>query len=46
MLSDNHVEDMGLYESLVIVQAAGFTDGEVLLYESLNEVPMLLGKYL
>ncbi|KAL7550009.1 hypothetical protein ACHAWF_014291 [Thalassiosira exigua] len=45
MLSESHLDDMGHYESLVIVQAAGFTDGEVLLYERLNEVPMLLEEY-
>ena len=37
MLSEhNHVDNMGDYEALVIVQAAGFTEGEVILYESLN----------
>eukprot|EP00571_Detonula_confervacea_P014445 CAMPEP_0172306174 /NCGR_PEP_ID=MMETSP1058-20130122/7296_1 /TAXON_ID=83371 /ORGANISM="Detonula confervacea, Strain CCMP 353" /LENGTH=1547 /DNA_ID=CAMNT_0013017977 /DNA_START=1 /DNA_END=4644 /DNA_ORIENTATION=- len=45
MLSENHVDDMGDYEALVIVQAADFADGEVLLYERLNMVPMLLEEY-
>lgn len=45
MLSENHVDDMGDYEALVIVQAAGFTEGEILLYERLNMVPMLLEEY-
>jgi len=36
---------MGDYEALVIVQAAGFTEGEVILYERLNTVPMLLEEY-
>ncbi len=43
MLSEN--DDMGDYEALVIVQAAGFTEGEILLYERLNMVPMLLEEY-
>lgn len=45
MLSENHSDDMGDYEALVIVQAAGFTQGELLLYERLNMVPMLLEEY-
>lgn len=36
---------MGDFEALVIVEAAGFTDGEILLYERLNMVPMLLEEY-
>ena len=43
MLSDHH--DMGDYEALVIVQAAGFSEGEILLYEKLNMTPMLLEQY-
>ena len=43
MLSDHHY--MGDYEALVIVQAAEFSDGEILLYERLNMVPMLLEQY-
>lgn len=46
MLSEkHHVGDIGDYEALVIVQSAGFTEGEVLLYERLNMIPMLLEKY-
>lgn len=45
MLSENHADDMGDYEALVIVQAVGFYDGETLLYERLNMVPMLLDQY-
>ena len=45
MLSENHADDMGDYEALVIVQAAEFADGETLLYERLNMVPMLLEQY-
>lgn len=46
MLSENnHVKDMGDYEALVIVQGAGFSEGEILLYERLNMIPMLLEKY-
>ena len=45
MLSENHVDDMGDYEALVIVQAAAFTQGEILLYERLNMAPMLLEEY-
>lgn len=43
MLSDHH--DIGDYEALVIVQAAEFSDGEMLLYEKLNMVPMLIEQY-
>jgi len=39
------VGNMGDYQALVIVQAAGFTEGEVILYERLNMVPMLLEEY-
>lgn len=45
MLSDNQADDMGDYEALVIVQAAGFLDGEILLYERLNMTHMLLEHY-
>lgn len=46
MLSEkNHVVDIGDYEALVIVQSAGFVEGEILIYERLNMVPMLLEKY-
>lgn len=43
MLSET--EGMGDYEALVVVQAAGFSDGEVLLYERLNMTHMLLEQY-
>ncbi len=43
MLSEN--DDLDDHEALVIVQAAGFTEGEILLYERLNIVPMLLEEY-
>jgi hypothetical protein len=36
---------MGDYEALVIVQAAGFYEGILFLYERLNMVPMLLEQY-
>jgi hypothetical protein len=36
---------MGDYEALVIVQAAGFYEGVILLYERINMVPMLLEQY-
>lgn len=36
---------MGDYETLVIAQAAGFSEGVLLLYERLNMVPMLLEQY-
>ena len=36
---------MGDYEALVIVQAAGFKSGEILLYERLNMTRMLLEEY-
>jgi hypothetical protein len=46
MLSEKgHVEDIDDYEALVIVQSAGFAEGEILLYERLNMIPMLLENY-
>jgi hypothetical protein len=45
MLSESHADDMGDYEALVIVQAAGFLEGEILLYERLNMNHMLLQQY-
>jgi hypothetical protein len=45
ILSENQGDDIGDYEALVIVQAAGFVEGEILLYERLNMVPMLLEQY-
>jgi hypothetical protein len=46
LLSESsHMNDMGDCEALVIVQAAGFTEGMILLYERLNMIPMLLDEY-
>lgn len=45
MLSECQADEMGDYEALVIVQAAGFIDGEILLYERLNMFPMMLEQY-
>jgi len=45
MLSESQAEDLGDYEALVIVQSAGFRDGEILLYERLNMTHMLLDQY-
>jgi hypothetical protein len=39
------MEDIGDYEALVIVQLAGFAEGEVLMYERLQMAPMLLERY-
>jgi len=44
-LTDAHCRDIGDYDALVIVQLAGFAEGELLLYERLQMVPMLLGRY-
>jgi len=45
LLTDSNAEEIGDYEALVIVQLAGFTEGEVLLYERLQMAPMLLERY-
>jgi len=45
ILSDPHAQNIGDYEALVIVQLAGFTDGEILLYERLQMSSMLLERY-
>jgi len=46
LLSENsHVDDMGDYEALVIVQEAGFTEGKIILYERLNMVDLLMEEY-
>ena len=46
LLSENsHVDDMGDYEALVIVQEAGFTEGKIILYERLNMVDTLMEEY-
>lgn len=45
MLSDSSADDMGDEEALVIVRAAGFSEGEVILYERLGMSEMLLEEY-
>jgi len=45
MLSDSSADDMGDEEALVIVRAAGFSEGEVVLYERLGMSEMLLEEY-
>ncbi|GAX22817.1 hypothetical protein FisN_24Lh099 [Fistulifera solaris] len=44
-LTDSHCRDIGDYDALVIVQQAGFEEGELLLYERLQMTPMLLERY-
>jgi hypothetical protein len=44
-LTDSHCRDIGDYDALVICHLAGFEDGELLLYERLQMVPMLLERY-
>ena len=44
-LTDSHCREIGDYDALVIVQLAGFEDGELLLYERLQMTPMLLERY-
>jgi hypothetical protein len=44
-LTDSHCGDIGDYDALVLVQLAGFKDGELLLYERLQMTPMLLERY-
>jgi vacuolar protein sorting-associated protein 11 len=44
-LTDSHHRDIGDYDALVIVQLAGFEDGELLLYERLQMGSMLLARY-
>lgn len=44
-LTDAHCRDIGDYDALVIAQSAGFAEGELLLYERLQMVPMLLSRY-
>jgi len=44
-LTDAHCRDIGDYDALVLVQLAGFSEGELLLYERLQMVPMLLSRY-
>ena len=45
MLTDSHCQEIGDYDALVIVQLAGFDEGELLLYERLQMGPMLLSRY-
>lgn len=44
-LTDSHSKDIGDHDALVIVQTAGFREGELLLYERLQMTPMLLERY-
>lgn len=44
-LTDSHNRQIGDYDALVIVQLAGFEEGELLLYERLQMGPMLLSRY-
>lgn len=44
-LTDSHHRDIGDYDALVIVELAGFEEGELLLYERLQMGPMLLSRY-
>lgn len=44
-MTDSHCKDIGDYDALVIVQHAGFEEGELLLYERLQMTPMLLERY-
>jgi hypothetical protein len=44
-LTDSHSREIGDYDALVIVQLAGFEEGELLLYERLQMGPMLLTRY-
>ena len=44
-LTDSHNKEIGDYDALVIVQLAGFEEGELLLYERLQMGPMLLSRY-
>lgn len=45
MLTDAHSRDIGDYDALVLVQLAGFAEGELLLFERLQMTPMLLARY-
>lgn len=44
-LTDSHSQEIGDHDALVIVQKAGFEDGELLLYERLQMGSMLLSRY-
>mmetsp|Transcript_23120 Transcript_23120/g.35442 ORF Transcript_23120/g.35442 Transcript_23120/m.35442 type:complete len:1153 (+) Transcript_23120:35-3493(+) len=45
MLTDGNSTALGHYESLVTVQLAGFSEGELLLFEKLQMSPMLMERY-
>jgi hypothetical protein len=45
LLTDSHCSEIGDFQALVIVQEEGFDEGELLLYERLQMVPMLLQRY-
>lgn len=44
-LTDSHCREIGDYDALVIVQQAGFSEGELILYERLQMTPLLLERY-
>ena len=44
-MTDSHCHEIGDNDALVIVQQAGFDEGELLLYERLQMGPMLLSRY-
>lgn len=46
-LTDAFIDEIGVYEALVIVQLVGFTQGEIILYEKLQDVyaPLLIDHY-
>ena len=44
-MTDSHSREIGDYDALVVVQLAGFEEGELLLYERLQMGPMLLSRY-
>ena len=44
-LTDSHCREIGDYDALVICQLAGFSEGELILYERLQMTPMLLERY-
>jgi len=45
LMDPNSNDEVGDYESLVIVQQHDFVEGEILLYERLQMVPLLIEKY-
>lgn len=44
-LTDSHCREIGDYDAMVIVQLAGFEEGELLLYERMQMGSMLLSRY-